>query len=322
MSDAARLDDESLNHGSACDVEPAAPAAQSEGETCSRSEPEQPRRGELIPFLAAQEKLAQASRLRFSARDEAPPHDAAKLRDAWDWRRLRAAASLAAVVAIGGAAAAEHVHALRLARADQTQAHSLTERLDSMSTRLESLDTNRSRDELTSLRKVLAEIKSGAASTRDVGGAVGQLSARVDRLEKDQSARLDKLAERIEHDASTRLTDVAARLDKLEAKPVASVAAAAAAAAKPTTAAKIAAAKAAPGVSTETTGSIDRPQRLRRFYVAEIHNGYAMIGGPTGEFVVGPGDLVPGGGRVLRIERHGRGWAVVTTEGQIVASDE
>jgi hypothetical protein len=182
------------------------------------------------------------------------------------------------------------------------------------------LDTNRSRDELASLRKVLAEIKSGAASTRDVGGAVGQLSARVDRLEKDQSARLDKLAERIEHDASTRLTDVAARPDKLEAKPVAPVAAAAPA--KSAALAKIAAAKAAPGVSNDTTGSIDRPQRLRRFYVAEIHNGYAMIGGPTGEFVVGPGDLVPGGGRVLRIERHGRGWAVVTTEGQIAASDE
>ena len=260
MSDAARLDDESLNHGSACDVEPAAPAAQSEGETCSRSEPEQPRRGELIPFLAAQEKLAQASRLRFSARDEAPPHDAAKLRDAWDWRRLRAAASLAAVVAIGGAAAAEHVHALRLARADQTQAHSLTERLDSMSTRLESLGYEpiaRRADEPAESAGGDQIGRGEHARRRRRRGPT--LRARR-QLEKDQSARLDKLADRIEHDASTRLTDVAARLDKLEAKPVASVAAAAAAAAKPTTAAKIAAAKAAPGVSTETTGSIDRPQ--------------------------------------------------------------
>ena len=82
-------------------------------------------------------------------------------------------------------------------------------------------------------------------------------------------------------------------------------------------------AKPGAAVSNDITGAINKPpQRLRRFYVAEIHNGYAMIGGPGGNFVVGPGDLVPGGGRVLRIERRGRSWAVVTTEGQILASDE
>ena len=224
------------------------------------------------------------------------------------------------MVAIGGAAAAEHVHALRLAHTEQSQAHGLTERLDAMSARLESLELNRSRDELANMRKMLAEIKSGSASTRDVGGAVGQLGARVDRLEKDETAKLDKLADRIEHDAATRLADVTGRLDKLEgraATPVASTAPAKAGGVKTLTA------KAAPGVSNETTGAIDKaPQRLRRFYVAEIHNGYARIGGPGGEFVVGPGDFVPGGGRVLRIERHGREWAVVTTEGQILASDQ
>ena len=47
-----------------------------------------------------------------------------------------------------------------------------------------------------------------------------------------------------------------------------------------------------------------------------------MIDGPGGEFAVGPGDVVPGGGRVLRIERHGRDWVVVTTQGQIVATDD
>ena len=76
-------------------------------------------------------------------------------------------------------------------------------------------------------------------------------------------------------------------------------------------------------MSYEPTGSIERaPPRLRNFYLAEIRNGYAMIDSPGGEFVVGPGDMVPGGGRVLRIERRGRGWAVVTTQGQIVTADE
>jgi hypothetical protein len=71
-----------------------------------------------------------------------------------------------------------------------------------------------------------------------------------------------------------------------------------------------------------TTASIEKPRpRLRGYFVSEIHNGYAMIDGPRGEFAVAPGDLMPGGGRVLKIERHGRDWVVETTQGQILASD-
>ena len=141
---------------------------------------------------------------------------------------LAAAASLAGVVLVGAAAAAAHVHAWRVTRAEEAQARALAHRLDGMTTRLESLETNRSRDELANLKKVLAEIRAGAASARDVGGAVAQLGQRVDKLEKDQGARLDKLGDRIEHDAAARLADVTARLDKLEAKAAPPVATAAA----------------------------------------------------------------------------------------------
>ena len=233
-----------------------------------------------------------------------------------DWRRLRAAASLIAVLAIGAAAAAAHVHSLRVANAEEAQARALTHRLDAMSKRLETLEATRSRDELANLRKVLAEIKAGAASTRDMGGAVTQLASRVDKLEKEQSARLDKLGDRINRDSAAHLADVTTRLDKLEAKT-----AAAAVAAKSSP--KLNVAKAGAGVSYEPTGAIDRPSpRLRNFILAEIHNGYAMIDSPAGEFAVAPGDIVPGGGRVLRIERRGRDWVVLTTLGQIVAADD
>ncbi len=233
-----------------------------------------------------------------------------------DWRRLRAAASLAAVLTIGAAAAAAHVHGMRVASAEEAQARLLTHRLDAMSRRLEMLEATRSRDELATIRKVLAEIKTGAASTRDMGGAVTQLASRMDKLEKEQGARLDKLGDRIDRDAAARLANVSARLEKLEAKTVV-----ASLPAKPSPKAVVA--KASPGVSYEPTGSIDRaPPRLRNFFLAEIHNGYAMIDSPAGEFAVAPGDIVPGGGRVLRIERHGRDWVVVTTQGQIVAADQ
>lgn len=241
-----------------------------------------------------------------------------------DWRRWRAAASLAAVVAIGGVAAAEHVHGLRVARAEHAQTRLLAHRLDAVTTQLELLEANRSHDELASMRKVLAEIKASAASTRDVGGAVTQLGARVEKLEKDQSARLDKLGDRLDHDTAAHLADMTARLEKLETKTAtAAVATAAVAAAKPTPPAKPAEmAKTTPAVSYEPTGAIEKPRpQLRGFRLAAIRNGYAMIDSPNGEFAVGPGDFVPGGGRVLRIERHGRDWVVVTTLGQIVAMD-
>ena len=222
MSDAARSDDEPFNHGAARASRRR--AAESEGGNRA-AEPEQRDAANCSRFIAAH--------------GNSPPPDAAfqrrakrgrggKIRDARlaaaraprrAWRRWWRSAR---------AAAAAHVHALRLARAEQAQAHALAERLDAMSTRLESLEANRSRDELASLRKVLAEIKAGAASTRDVGGAVGQLAARVDKLEKEQGARLDKLGDRIDHDAAARLADVAGEARQAEGQDaVASVAAAA-----------------------------------------------------------------------------------------------
>jgi hypothetical protein len=307
MRNAQRSDGELYDH----DSEPPGdtPALPAPGEA-ARAEAEQQRRSLLIPMPSAAAEgdsfFADDAIPHYAAREEGPDEVARAPRD---WRRLRAAASLAAVVAIGAAAAVEHVHALRTAGTEQAQTHALAQRLDAMSAKLESLQAGRSRDEVASLRKVLAEIKSSAANTRDLGGAVSVLASRVDRLEKDQGARLDKLGDRIDHSATARLADIAARLDKLEAK----------AAPKPVVA------KADPGVSYETTGAINRPTppRLRGYWLAAIRNGYAMIDGPMGEFAVGPGDIVPGGGgRVLRIERRGRDWAVVTTRGQIVAWDD
>ena len=236
-----------------------------------------------------------------------------------DWRRIGAAASLACVVLVGMGAAAAHVQALRSIRTAERHEKALAERLDAMSTRLEAVDANRTRDDLANLRKVLAEIKAGAASSKEAAGAVGQLAARVDKLEKDQNARLDKLGDRIDHDAAARLVEVTARLDKLEGKTQVAVAATPSPPLKP--AGKTEVAKSEPPVSNETTGALEKPKpRLRGFYLSAIHNGYAMIDSPEGEFSVGPGDVVPGGGRVLRIERRGRDWVVVTTQGTI-ASD-
>ena len=51
---------------------------------------------------------------------------------------------------------------------------------------------------------------------RDLSAALTQLTVRLDQIEHEYGARLDKLSERVDQDSSSRFADIAARLDKLE----------------------------------------------------------------------------------------------------------
>jgi hypothetical protein len=257
----------------------------------------------------------------------------------------------------------------------------LVSTVSNLGERLDLIEAARAREETADMRKVLGEIKQGASATRDVSAAVAQLASRVDHIEREQSARLDKLAERLDHDASSRVADITARLDKLEKKAAApAVVPAAAAPPKPAapdvgaavaqltsrldhieqdqgvrldklaerlehdsssrfgelaarmdkleknpSVASAASSKPASGaarpdevVSNETTGSIEKPKPpLRGYAVVGVGEGFAVIEGREGAIQVAPGDSIPGLGRVLRIERHGREWNVVTSLGVI-----
>ena len=170
------------------------------------------------------------------------------------------------------------------------------------------------------MRKIAAELKGESAGVRDLSANLGQTNARIDKLERDHGARLDKLADRFDHetagklaDLSGKLADLAGRLDKLEKRPARRrLPAAPAPPAKPV--------PAAAAVSNETTGSIDRP-KLRGYWLVDADEGYAVIDGRDGPQQVAPGDVVPGIGRVQRIERRGRDWVVVTSAG-VIAGDQ
>ena len=53
---------------------------------------------------------------------------------------------------------------------------------------------------------------------RDLNAALTPLTVRLDQIEHEYGARLDKLSERVDQDSSSRFADIAARLDKLEKK--------------------------------------------------------------------------------------------------------
>jgi hypothetical protein len=55
--------------------------------------------------------------------------------------------------------------------------------------------------------------------------------------------------------------------------------------------------------------------------LVEADEGYAVIDGRDGPQQVAPGDVLPGIGRVQRIERRGRDWVVVTSAG-VIAGDQ
>jgi hypothetical protein len=242
------------------------------------------------------------------------------------------AAGLALVAAMTAVGFYDHARQAGVIAAKAQESADLAQSVKSLKDRLDAIEATRSRDETADFRKIAAEIKAQRDAAHDLSGALTQLTARVDRVDHDQNGRLDKLADRIDHDSSARMADLAARIEKLEKRPAPVVAAITPPPAPtPTPAAKpVAASSPAPTpmakpetlVSNETTGSIDKShQTLRNYWLLDVQGNYALVGGRDGPQQVTAGDFLPGAGRVLRIERHGRDWVVVTSSGQIASDD-
>ncbi len=222
------------------------------------------------------------------------------------------------------------------------------------------------------LPKATAAAASGGederAELRDLKAALADATARLDRIEQDFGARLDKLGENAGQGAASGQADVTARLDALEktaaatAQPAAGLAdvearldrleksagatapasavadlstrlyklekhsetasAARSAVPLPPPAPKRPApAKAQPSPNDAAGQSASR-RLLPDFAVEDVQDGVAVVASRYGPQQVAPGDFIPGAGRVLRIERHGGAWYVLTSNGVIASSPE
>ncbi len=229
-----------------------------------------------------------------------------------------AAAALAIVVAVAGALFVEDQQQAKALVERAAETESLAGTVKSLKVRLDAIDTAAPSADLAELRQSVTQIKSTVVSPRELSGALAQLSQRVDKLDRDASAKVDKLAERVDHEASALTTGLSTRIDKLEQKI----------AAPPPAAPQAAQVKQPPArpkfgtVSMDTTGSIERPKPLLRGYVVlDARDDIALVGGRYGEREVRQGDFLPGAGRVERIELRGDGWVVMTSEGLIASAD-
>jgi hypothetical protein len=59
---------------------------------------------------------------------------------------------------------------------------------------------------------------------------------------------------------------------------------------------------------------------LQNYTIEDVRDGIAVVDSRYGSQQVAPGDFIPGAGRVLRIERRGADWIVLTSLG-IISGD-
>ncbi|MGX7705941.1 hypothetical protein [Methylobacterium sp. Gmos1] len=197
-------------------------------------------------------------------------------------------------------------------------------------------ETARLATDLSLLRDRTVQAHDSADKGRaEAGARLGQISERLERLQRQNgdlagkvaavAERLAALAERQEHadrDQAARLAALTDRLDKRQAAtPVASAPAAPA----PVAAAPVAAPKHVATAEPALTGSLPdkpaaaaKPGTIEGWVLRDVYDGMAMIENRNRRLVeVGPGDTLPGAGRVEAIERRGRSWVVVTSKGVI-----
>ena len=78
-------------------------------------------------------------------------------------------------------------------------------------------------------------------------------------------------------------------------------------------------AKPEPAASNEIAKADSPGPVLRDYGVEDVQGGMALVDGRYGPQQVAPGDLIQGAGRVLRIEKRGGEWVVVTSRGVITS---
>ena len=155
--------------------------------------------------------------------------------------------------------------------------------------------------ELQSLRaqtqKQAAELRAAQSHASAASAAASQTSARLDRVEKDISSRFEQQTVRVE------------RLERLAADPVVTSAIGKShAASSPSTPAP---------PQRQGLRTPDPTMAPNAYVLRSVRNGIAVVQTRNGLIEVGPGDSIPGVGRVKRIEKIDGRWIVVMRDGVI-----
>lgn len=192
-----------------------------------------------------------------------------------------------------------------------------SERLTQIQSRLDvrQADVARLQTEIEKLAKVLAQVQDATESVRsEAKNRSAFLNDRIGKSEQAIVSKVTSLADRqdqTERDQTAKIAALTLQLDKRTAAPAPVVAPQAAKPQQPE--------------PTETGSLPDKakastPAVIDSWAVREVYNGVAVIEDRRHRLVeVGPGDTIPGVGKVDSVERRGRSWTVVTKQGLITS---
>ena len=132
------------------------------------------------------------------------------------------------------------------------------------------------------------QAEEGRAALVNANSSTAKINDRLDKAERAASTRLDQQQARVE------------RLERLNADPV------------------VTSSTDKTGQTTHKKDASDQPLRAGADYVLRsVRNGVAVVQTQRGLIEVGPGDMIPGIGRVRSIEKVDGRWVVVTRDGVI-----
>ena len=166
---------------------------------------------------------------------------------------------------------------------------------------------NHAPEDMRDVTASIDSLKSGLASAKsEMSTALAQLNGKIDKVQRD--ARPQQVAERpVKPERQAVDTTSTGSIPPSEASSPRPVAAKAV----PTP----------PSKPTELASAEDdtaKPPVIAGWVVRDVYDGVALVEGRRGASMeVVPGVTIPGAGVVKSIERHGAGWTVTTSKGQL-----
>ncbi|WP_374546112.1 hypothetical protein [Rhodoblastus sp.] len=179
--------------------------------------------------------------------------------------------------------------ALNAAQAQRQELAALRVHVENLKSKLETqAQKSRSADAtIASLQKSLADEKADAASS------ASQLQAKIEKIQSQAAEKAAKEKENIDKTPTASIPKPLPRPAQIQANAQAII------------------------KQTSTARAAEGPGPYRGFVVRDIGPGRALVEGGGRIEEVEPGDILPGGAMVERIERRGQSWVVLTDRGYI-----
>ncbi len=175
-----------------------------------------------------------------------------------------------------------------------------------------SLERSRPTEEVKSLKASVEAVKQGLdAAKADTVGTLAQLAGKLDRADQVTAQKLAQIVERL--DRVERKADTAAVGASTPQPP-----------ARPIPAQLPSQNFSIPQQAkvTEANAQSSPKPPIQGWVLRDVYDGIALVEGRGGYREVAVGEAIPGVGRVEAIERHGRHWVVVTSQGVIASQIE